>query len=755
MSGCLTRVELQRLIEADLEPAAQQAAERHLEECRQCREALLALAGPVESCCGARAVRPEPQASPALQSMIQALAHQGAAVPNDPAAEALAAIVERLEPSSRDGTMGCLGPYDLLELIEAGGMGVVLRAHDPSLQRMVALKVLYPALAASPAARQRFLREARLAAAIRHEHVVTVFSVAEARGLPFFTMELIQGESLARRLQRDGPLPNADLVRLAREMTAGLTAAHAQGIIHRDIKPANVLIEAPGGRAKLTDFGLARAVDDTGLTRGGFVPGTPEYLSPEQAQGRPADERSDLFSLGCVLYAAATGRSPFRADTTLATLRRVCDATPERVRDLNAAVPTWFAEVVERLLEKDPSRRPATATALSHLLDSGASLVLTSPAVRPRRRRRWPCLGWKQVLAFGCLALLAGVTTNALRKRAHNARPVAEPAMEGAPFVVFDATDRRISAHTDVQAAIGAIPSNGILRLCWDGPRTLPPVVLPAHPVSIERAARFNPLWVATQADGPAILATAPLTLAGPEFEYDPPPEAGTNGIATPEPGQPMEFPGDTIPSGLALLRVVGAPVRLEGTRFRTSLPRGANRRGFACVQLDDCPRCEIHTSLLEAQHAVGIVWRFGTGAVAVSPERVTLAVTESGINTAGSDAIWFTATPRTAARLVIERIAFGGRTVLFLAPDLRRAASLDIRVDQIQIASDWLLVDRRKVPVPALRDWITWAGDPTQSRPARGFIPGLSRDELPLVPDEPAWRRFWGSGLGSSGSRN
>ncbi|MDW8263686.1 MAG: serine/threonine-protein kinase, partial [Phycisphaerales bacterium] len=174
----------------------------------------------------------------------------------------------------------------------------------------VALKVLRPDLPPEQMSRDRFLREARAMASIDHENVCTIYQVDEADGRPFMAMQMLLGETLERRLERDGRLPVAEAARIGREVALGLAAAHAKGIIHRDIKPANIWLEAGTGRVKLLDFGLALPRDSVHLTRSGFVIGTPAFMSPEQARGEPLDARSDLFSLGVVLYLATTGERP-------------------------------------------------------------------------------------------------------------------------------------------------------------------------------------------------------------------------------------------------------------------------------------------------------------------------------------------------------------------------------------------------------------------------------------------------------------
>ena len=247
-------------------------------------------------------------------------------------------------------------------------MGIVLKAFDPALHRVVAIKVLAPQLATSGSARQRFAREARAAAAVRNEHVVAIHAVDEWKGLPYLVMQFIPGISLQERIDRTAPLDLTAILRIGMQTAAGLAAAHAQGLVHRDIKPANILLENGVERVKITDFGLARAVDDASLTQSGVVAGTPLYMAPEQARGETVDHRADLFSLGSVLYAMCTGRSPFRASTTLAVLRRVCDDTPRPIREVNPEIPDWLAAIIDRLLAKDRAERYQSAAEVAEVL---------------------------------------------------------------------------------------------------------------------------------------------------------------------------------------------------------------------------------------------------------------------------------------------------------------------------------------------------------------------------------------------------
>lgn len=257
---------------------------------------------------------------------------------------------------------GCrLGGYELVNLLGRGAMGIVFKAFEPSLHRYVAIKMLAPELAASPSARQRFAREARVAASIQHENIVTIYAVREARGASFLAMEYINGCCLETRVQEHGPMPAILHVTTARQIAAGLAAAHAKQVIHRDIKPANILIEGDTGRAKLTDFGLARVADDARMTADGALIGTPFYMAPEVIEGDPATPLSDLFSLGSVLYMMATGRVPFPGQTVAAVFNAVSSLDPIPPRQLRPSLPEWVEAVILRLLRKKPADRFPTA----------------------------------------------------------------------------------------------------------------------------------------------------------------------------------------------------------------------------------------------------------------------------------------------------------------------------------------------------------------------------------------------------------
>lgn len=261
----------------------------------------------------------------------------------------------------------------------------MFRAFDERLHRHVAIKVLSPQLAATSPPRKRFLREARSAAAVRHENVVQVYAVEE-QPLPYLVMELVDGQTLKDKLNGAGPLETTEVLSLGRQIAAGLAAAHEKGLIHRDIKPANILIE-PGvePRVKLSDFGLARAVDDASMTRSGVISGTPMYMAPEQAQGLPLDHRADLFSLGSVLYQMVSGRPPFRAASTVAVLKRVTDETPRPIQEIVSSVPKWLCTIITKLHAKQPEDRSSLRRKLLTCWHAARPICGTTAASNCRR----------------------------------------------------------------------------------------------------------------------------------------------------------------------------------------------------------------------------------------------------------------------------------------------------------------------------------------------------------------------------------
>jgi len=254
------------------------------------------------------------------------------------------------------------GKYLVEEVIGHGGMGVVLKARDPDLNRLVAIKILGTHLAYSATARRRFLREARAVASISHPHVLTIHSVEEHENTPFIVMEYVSGQSLKEYVNSKGRLDSHETIKLTAQIAQGLAAAHAQGIIHRDVKPGNVMLHEGATRVRLADFGLARVTfDNSELTSHDQSVGTPAYMAPEQVRCEEIDARADLFSLGCVVFFMLTGRSPFQGRSSGETMTKIIEEKPPRLQDINSEVPSALSDIVDRLLQKKPGDRYQSA----------------------------------------------------------------------------------------------------------------------------------------------------------------------------------------------------------------------------------------------------------------------------------------------------------------------------------------------------------------------------------------------------------
>lgn len=351
-------------------------------------------------------------------------------------AAATPAKFDFLAPPGQPGELGRLGDYRVLELLGAGGMGLVFRAEDVRLQRPVALKVMKPRVAAKPDSKARFLREARATAALSHDHIVQIYQVGEQSGVPFIAMQYLAGEPLSARLKRVGKLPPAEVARIGKEVASGLAAAHEKGLIHRDIKPDNIWLESKTERAKILDFGLVRdSRDDAGLTQSGAILGTPRYMAPEQIAGDNVDHRADLFSLGSMLYRLAAGTPPFTGSSIPALLYAISHSAPQSLDQSAPGIHPSLAELIHSLLNKSPAERPQSAELVASRLAeiesqlTAASLVpspppqpplVTPPPVTPAPRasaRRRPPGRRRLLIAAGAaaFALLLGVIAIKIR----------------------------------------------------------------------------------------------------------------------------------------------------------------------------------------------------------------------------------------------------------------------------------------------------------------------------------------------------
>lgn len=408
----------------------------------------------------------------------------GPAAPTGEPAHDTADLCACLAPPETPDELGRLGGYRVLRILGAGGMGVVFEAEDLNLKRRVALKALLPTLGASVTARRRFLREARAAAEVESDHVVAIFQTGEDRGVPYLVMPFLKGETLDDRVRREPPLPMSEVLRIGREIALGLDAAHAKGLVHRDVKPSNTWLEAGTGRVKILDFGLARSAgEESELTRQGAILGTPAYMSPEQARGLPATFKSDLFSLGTLLYRLCTGRNPFKGNDTVDTLMAVATDAPPPPCAVNASVPPGLDNLVMHLLAKDPNDRPGSARAVADALGmidpasraepraESVTVPIPIPPAQPAqllpqpRHRAWLVASLLVLLALGLF--LFGPWLSRWRQGLFGSRPAPVVAEAPSPLDRLDPED---------VAATDRIPGLGRELVAVFGPRGGPSV---------------------------------------------------------------------------------------------------------------------------------------------------------------------------------------------------------------------------------------------------------------------------------------
>jgi tetratricopeptide (TPR) repeat protein len=367
--------------------------------------------------------------------------------------------------------------YRIIEALGSGGMGEVYAAEDTRLKRRVALKVLPRIVATDAERRDRFEREAQAIAALNHPNIVTVHSIELAGDVPFLTMELVEGKTLADLIPRGG-MPPAKLLTIAIALADAVAAAHQRGIVHRDLKPANVMVTGDG-RVKVLDFGLAKLRDDAAAVAGlsvmptkpitgeGRIIGTVAYMAPEQADGKPVDARSDIFSLGVLLFEMATGEKPFKGDTSLSILSSIIKDTPASVTDLNRAMPLALGRIVKRCLAKDPSRRYQSALDLRNDLedlkqeiDSG---TIASAVTAPIGVVRWRGFPWPAAItvAIVMMAFVAYATWSRVRMLPAAATSTAPsaPSARGVAVAVFE--NRTANPSLD---ALGSMAADRLIQ---------------------------------------------------------------------------------------------------------------------------------------------------------------------------------------------------------------------------------------------------------------------------------------------------
>ena len=427
----LTAVEMEKLLDSEDELFVSSAIGMHLKRCDACQQKLSEMAAQLEiwskatqylkknDLAGSSPISylgspTDGEIRRILQNVSSESSHQHESWPFSPG--------DWLDPPKHPELLGSIGRYDIEREVGRGGMGVVYKAFDRELHRPLAIKVLAPHLAGQGTARKRFAQEAVAAAGIIHPNVIAVHGVNHQGRLPYIVMPFVDGISLQTLVDAEGPVAEIEITRITQQIAAGLSAAHSQGLVHRDVKPANILIEAGVNRVLITDFGLAR-VDDASMTQSGSLVGTLNYMSPEQARGQRADCRSDLFSLGSLMYFLASGRLPFRSDTSAGVINNILNETPTPVRQLNNQVSETFALLIERLLRKEPKERFQTSVKLHETLTQHLAFLHQPDVLQPPKIEPVPLadeategapgsttnLRWQTVLFGGIFVLIGGL----------------------------------------------------------------------------------------------------------------------------------------------------------------------------------------------------------------------------------------------------------------------------------------------------------------------------------------------------------
>jgi len=588
MEACPDRDRLMDLIDDSLQEDEQGMLVRHLDECEDCREFLDQHPAFLDCLKRVRQLNAQEEDSKVLQETLQQLKRNVGTI----------GASNRTE-SDIESWARSIDGYEVIRQLGQGGMGVVLLAREISLDRLVAIKLLAPALAGDENAKERFLREARAAASVNHPNVVTIHAVIESNSPPCIVMEYVDGESLQARLERTPKLPWDEIVRVGQQLADALAAAHDQGLIHRDIKPANVLIDSKSGQIKLGDFGLARTVNQTQLTRTGVVVGTPEYLAPEWlVEGSSGDHRADLFSLGSLLYAMCCGRSPFAADSVLATLYRIASAEPTPLVEKAPETPGWLIAIIEQLLRKNPDERIESAKRLaqqlrspvaSRVVDSGIQEVKNlrgsrSQSTIPRKvdNGRTPKSKTNRGLAWSVLTATLLLTVWMVFSW--------WPENPTSHVLVEDADGKVLGDFETLEEAIQEAPREATLVIEGNGPFALESTRLDQDVLTIQAADGFRPL---------VILESKQTSHEDDSDEEDS--DEDQESLLTSEnilvlEGLDLSYTSEDDDSARSLVGLIGGELIARNCRFR-------NQSDASCLILDAAAAVRLESCLI---HGIG-----------------------------------------------------------------------------------------------------------------------------------------------------
>ncbi len=377
--------------------------------------------------------------------------------------------------------------FELIAVLGQGGMGIVFKARETSLDRVVAVKVLSPKFAVDPSARERFLREARAAAAVNHPNVVTIHAVSDSGPLPYLVMEYVAGETLQERLDESGMLPTSEVAHIGGQVAAGLSAAHNSGVLHRDVKPANIFLDENTRQVKLGDFGLAMVCGQSQLTKTGMLAGTPTYVAPETLDpAAKPDHRADLFSLGSVLYAMCCGRAAFEGHSVVATLHQIANGQPTPVAEQNPNVPAWLGDIIGKLHEKDADLRYQSAEAVQSALETHAlgSIDVVPPPARQVRSQPQRERNGSRLAIFVAVCVVAAVLA------------VLSTVWTRVPedFSVFNDEGALVGSFADLSEAVEMAPDGSRIEIQGDGPYFVEPMTLTQRSLTLIAAENCEPV---------------------------------------------------------------------------------------------------------------------------------------------------------------------------------------------------------------------------------------------------------------------
>jgi serine/threonine protein kinase len=733
-AGCPGERHLQAFARGELDTQAAAAVRAHIDHCVGCQETLagirrrLGLVEPITQDAGQLAQTTDPPTQthlrrPGLEDVLD-----------------LSILTRSTDPKA----IGRIAAYEIYDVLGRGGMGIVLDAFDTVLHRRVAIKVLSPQLATSQTAHRRFLREARAAAGINHANVVTIHAVDEQAGMPYLVMEYVAGRTLRERI-RLGPLDLAAMLRIGAQIAAGLAAAHQHGVIHRDIKPANVLLEDGIERVKISDFGLALVVlENTQASSADRPVGTPAYMSPEQVSGHRADARSDLFSLGCVLYAMGTGKSPFQGSNSVFIARMVAEFDPPALHEVRRDAPRFLSDIVARLLHKDPNKRFQSAAEVRDLLLAHLAEVNQAPsdslsravhAARPRPiRRRW-------LVAGAGLVLLAVLVAAGVYFRPPSWSPIPPPPPPPGPAVkaLFTVAQSGDADHRSIAAALRAAGPGATIRILdaavyqealrIDEPTRLRDLTIEANQGAVLESSAAEPVVTIEKTPGVVLRG---LRIRTGERQHATSVHGACPGLTLERLTlvQPPEATSGTVALWPGTRGTPEQPVLLRGLDVSCGtigiVLIGAADQPVSWVRVEDCRVAGpgVHVALEKRFADVAVVGNIFIGGLA----GVSLSVDQAG----------------TAQRLVVEQNTFfGSHAWLALEhcsldqPDLRIANNLILQSQEIRLTGQDL--------APVAPRWFhnNWWERSEGFNQAQAEQVAAVKDEVKLLSRDPASNDF------------